>query len=609
MSQTTLNARVASAARDTRSKKRAVLYLRVSTPSQVHTDYNPEGISIPAQRDAGTRKAASLDADVVREFVEPGRTATSIEKRPVFQEMIAWVKAQKDIDYVIVYHFNRVFRNSVDAGITKRDLGKVGTRIVSTVLDMGEGPESAMVETIIHAVDQYQSQASGADIRYKMGQKVKNGGTVGQAALGYRNVREAKPEGGEIRTVAVDIERGPLIAQAFELFGTGQYNGKQVLDRITAAGLTTRGTRRTPPKPVSLSQLYVILSDRYYLGFVEYDGQEYPGRHQALVTSELFDRVQRVLALHGGGGTRARQHDHWLKGLIWCERCGKRLIVTPGRGNGGTYFYFVCRGRQARTCDQPYLKVQDVEKAVEQHYATVRLSDQFRANVRHQLDDTVLTELGSIDALKKRLTARLDELDAKEEHYLDLVGEPGWPKAKLQKKLASIAGQRAEIEGQLADTTSKLDMGRKFFLTALELLRDPQAFYRRGGAGVKHALTKVIFSKLCLDMRDIAVVSAHDLTDGLGDLIAAEERSWTFYRRTDTLSWDERGQDSNRPVLSDGPVLSNLTATDLLAWSVVDQGSSKAVLVELRGIEPLTFSMRTRRATNCATAPWSAAKA
>ncbi len=27
--------------------------------------------------------------------------------------------------------------------------------------------------------------------------------------------------------------------------------------------------------------------------------------------------------------------------------------------------------------------------------------------------------------------------------------------------------------------------------------------------------------------------------------------------------------------------------------------------VELRGIEPLTFSMRTRRATNCAIAPWS----
>ena len=41
---------------------------------------------------------------------------------------------------VIVYHFDRVFRNGVDAGITKRDLKKVGTRIVSTVLDMGDNP-------------------------------------------------------------------------------------------------------------------------------------------------------------------------------------------------------------------------------------------------------------------------------------------------------------------------------------------------------------------------------------------------------------------------------------------------------------------------------------
>ncbi len=32
-------------------------------------------------------------------------------------------------------------------------------------------------------------------------------------------------------------------------------------------------------------------------------------------------------------------------------------------------------------------------------------------------------------------------------------------------------------------------------------------------------------------------------------------------------------------------------------------GLRKACLVELRGIEPLTYSMRTSRATNCATAP------
>jgi site-specific DNA recombinase len=151
--------------------KRAASYLRVSTPSQVKTDYNPEGISLPAQRDACLLKTAALGAEVVREFIEPGRTATSIEKRPVFQEMLAWVKGQKNIDYIVVYQFNRIFRSSIDAHLTKRDLRKLGVRVVSTVIDLGEGPEGDMVGSILNAVDEYRSRADGADIAYKMGAK------------------------------------------------------------------------------------------------------------------------------------------------------------------------------------------------------------------------------------------------------------------------------------------------------------------------------------------------------------------------------------------------------------------------------------------------------
>lgn len=62
--------------------KTAVLYLRVSTTSQVQTDYAPEGISIPAQRLARQRKAEQMGLTVVDEYVEPGHTATTIAKRP-----------------------------------------------------------------------------------------------------------------------------------------------------------------------------------------------------------------------------------------------------------------------------------------------------------------------------------------------------------------------------------------------------------------------------------------------------------------------------------------------------------------------------------------------
>lgn len=83
--------------------------------------------------------------------------------------------------------------------------------------------------------------------------------------------------------------------------------------------------------------------------------------------------------------------------------------------------------------------------------------------------------------------------------------------------------KRAEIEAQLAYTTTKLDSGRQFFMTALELLADPQGYYLRGNAKVRPALTKVIFSKLYLDKDEAAGVSHRDLADGFSVLLEAED--------------------------------------------------------------------------------------
>lgn len=45
----------------------------------------------------------------------------------------------------------------------------------------------------------------------------------------------------------------------------------------------------------------------------------------------------------------------------------------------------------------------DLEQKAIRHYATVRLGDQFRANLCRQLDDVLMDELGSHDAVRKRL--------------------------------------------------------------------------------------------------------------------------------------------------------------------------------------------------------------
>jgi site-specific DNA recombinase len=224
---------------ETTRKKRAVLYLRVSSRSQVDTDFDPEGNSIPAQRKACLRKAEELGMEVVDEYVEPGRSALSVDGRPKFQEMMARVRNSKDVDAIVVYARSRMHRDTTDAAITRRELRKFGVQLVSIMDYTEDSYIGDLVAAILDGVNEYQSRASGADVAYKMSAKAANGGIPGIAPLGYLNVGE-KIEGREVRTIAVDDERAPFVVMMFKLYATGRYSFKDLQRAVTEAGLLTR---------------------------------------------------------------------------------------------------------------------------------------------------------------------------------------------------------------------------------------------------------------------------------------------------------------------------------------------------------------------------------
>ena len=127
---------------------RAVLYLRVSSQSQVNTDYDPEGLSIPAQRTSCERKAEQMGLDIIREYVEPGRSATRMDQRPVFQSMLDDIKNERDVDYVIVYKLSRMNRNRVDDALVLVNLRKFKVTLVSATESIDETPVGQLMHGI-----------------------------------------------------------------------------------------------------------------------------------------------------------------------------------------------------------------------------------------------------------------------------------------------------------------------------------------------------------------------------------------------------------------------------------------------------------------------------
>jgi DNA invertase Pin-like site-specific DNA recombinase len=159
--------------------KTAVSYLRVSTLSQVHTDdRDPEGISIPAQRLACERKAEQMGLTLIGEYVEPGRSATTIEKRPVFQEMLTRIKNERDVGHVIVYNLSRLNRNRVDDVKVLMAMRSLKVTLVSAQEHIDETPAGQLMHGILAAINEFRSSSDGADIRYKMGQKLRRAGQL-----------------------------------------------------------------------------------------------------------------------------------------------------------------------------------------------------------------------------------------------------------------------------------------------------------------------------------------------------------------------------------------------------------------------------------------------
>lgn len=508
---------------------RAVIYLRVSSKGQVNTDYDPEGISIPAQRIPCQRKAEALGLTTVHEYIEPGRSATEMTKRVAFQEMLERIRRDRDVDYVIVYKLSRFARNRTDDAIVMADLQKRGVTLISATEQIDAAPVVQLMHGILAAFNEYRSREDGADIAYKMGQKAKNGGTLGRAPIGYLNVTE-NIDGRKINTVHVDPERAPFVKLAFELYATRDKTFQDIADELTDRGLRTRPTQRHPAGPISDSKIQQMLHDRYYLGEVRYKDETYPGRHEPLISEELFNQVQQLMGERGYARERRKRHEHYLKGTIWCGQCrleqhvNRRMILmrTTGRHGNADYGYFFCRGVQDHVCDAPYSSIDRVEDAVAEHYKTIRLSPAFVAAVRNHIETALNDQVAAQQLLRKNLEDQLAQLTVKEDNLLDLAADSSLPQERIRQRLRDIARDRRRVTEQLSQVHGDLSSDQAFLHAHLDLLENPHELYLHANEATRRRLNQAIFAHVYVAHDKVV---GDDIRSPLRELLAAE-RGW-----------------------------------------------------------------------------------
>ncbi|HLX89311.1 MAG TPA: recombinase family protein, partial [Acidimicrobiales bacterium] len=485
--------RKSKAAQKPGGPKQAVLYLRVSTTEQARRGGEAEGFSIPVQRDTARTRAEMLGAMVVDEFIDAGKSDTT--NRDGLKALLDYVEAERPT-YVIVYKLDRLSRNLANGIAIRRAISTAGSQLISCSEPVDDSsPMGVMVLNMMDNWNEYYSNNLGEEMKGKLIAKIRSGGTIGKAPIGYLN-RVQRISGVEVHDVVVDEVRGPLMAWVFEAFSTGDWSFNTITEEAQAKGLTTVPTRQMAEKPIPRSTLARLLRNPYYAGVLRWKGAVYPGAQQALVTNEVFDRVQSILDSHDLGGQKQRVHNHYLKGSVFCDQCGSSMCITKTVNRHGTeYLYYFCLGRYRRRtdCTQRAIPVELVEAHIEKKWQSV----QFDADYAHQFRDLMVDDLvgyretqekDKARAARRRTQLNEQRLKLMNAHYMDAI------------PLELLRDEQERITRELEDTAEKLRAANvtiekidKIMRQSLEFLANCYTTYVAATPQLRRQLNQAVF--------------------------------------------------------------------------------------------------------------------
>ena len=433
-----------------------IAYCRKSTDEK-----DKQVLSIEAQI-AELKEFAKRENLTVSEFITEAKTA-KVPGRKQFEIVLKKVE-KGEANGILSWHPDRLARNSIDGGkiIYLLDTGKLlDLKFPSFWFE--STPQGKFMLSIAFGQSKYYVDNLSENVKRGNRQKLRNGVWPSKAPYGYINNPKT-------RGIDVDEENSKVVRKAFQLFAEG---GRSFVE--ISKFLHKFGIKKLDCGQVKVDQVKNMLTNKFYLGIMNYAGEYYQGSHRTFTSKKLFDEVQNQIERIER--PRNKGHDFAFSGLAICGECGAAITAEthtkfyPKTRGEVRYVYYRCT-KKLKPCSQKYINEPSLEEQLRNVIRDCGLHEGWEAYF-----EKWITEAGEKDRMDseteaKNLNSQVQETEIKLNRlldgYLDQVIEPEIYKQKkneLFDEKLKLEEKKSQIE---KNGNSWLEPVREFVDCALQ---------------------------------------------------------------------------------------------------------------------------------------------
>ena len=255
------------------------MYLRVSTEEQV------DNYSLGAQRNHCMDFANQRGWNVIRVYEDPGHSGKN-DKRPGFLTMMADAHMGM-FKVIMVDKLDRFSRNLENTLKNFKELNahNVTLTSVTEAFDYST-PMGRVAFHMMATFAQWYLENLSQEVVKGKSEMARKGIHNGRVPFGYVKDKATNK-------LVIVPEEAEIIKKAFELYSTGNYTDRKIAEYLDHHGFKTRRRRVW-----SKDTVRDFLQNEFYYGMIAHRENVFKGRHEAIISKELYKRCQEVRRQH-----------------------------------------------------------------------------------------------------------------------------------------------------------------------------------------------------------------------------------------------------------------------------------------------------------------------